>query len=129
MPHAARPLRPTDLASVPAASAHTGPSDGRTLTVASAEGVLLTVYATGAAAGANGDVDFDFVVSPDGLVFDTQPFVTVTVTLSGTDTVQASKYVPLAGAHSLQWSRVENKEPVVAADNLNAVAGILWKPG
>ena len=129
MPQSARPCRDIDLASLAAAAVDSNPSQGRTINVGSAEGVLLTVYATGAAAGAVGAVDFDFVLSPDGLIYDTEPFTTVTVTLSGTDTVQASAYVPLAGAHSLQWSRVENTDAAVAANNLNAVAGVLWRAG
>ena len=129
MPQTSRTLRAADLASLAAATVDANPSQGMTARVGSAEGVLLTVYATGHAAGAVGVVDFDFVVSPDGLIFDTTPFVTISLTLSGITTVQKSQYVSLAGAHSLQWSRVENKDAAVAADNINAVAGVLWKPG
>ena len=129
MPQHSHPMRDIDLALLPVLGVDDNPGQGRVVRVGAAEGVLLTVYATGHAAGAAGDVDFDFVVSPDGLIFDTEPFVTVSVTLDGTDTVQKSQYIFLAGAHSLQWSRVENKDAAVAADNLNAVAGVLWKPG
>ena len=125
MHHRHNSLRATAIASIAAAGSESNPSGGRALNVVDSDKVLLSGVAT-STTGATGTVTFAFAVSPDGTNYDTTPFATITLTLSGATTQQKSQVVELNGAKYIKWLSVANGDASHAITNVQAHMGQRW---
>jgi len=83
----------------------------------------LLLYATGGAGGANGDVEFNILGSPDGVNWGTEPYLTLTVTLSGTSKVAAQHQIDVTGLHSIKIGSIKNADAAQAATLVGAIWG------
>ena len=125
--HSAKEFIPNDIASInPNETKYNGIDFiSRELFVGDCEFISVSGYAKGANSGCSKDVEFNLVVSGDGVNWDTIALITLRVTLNGTNRVQGSAIVNVGGFKKIRLESVKNTETTsgYTANDVNCLYG------
>lgn len=89
--------------------------DSLDLDVSGVDRIVFQCEAKGGNASASGTVDFNFAASLDKSTFDTDPILTITVTMSGVAVIRGTEGLDVRGIHILRLISIENKDASYAA--------------
>jgi len=85
--------------------------------------LVVQGYVEGEDGAANGDVDFVFVGSLDGTLWDTIAIATLTITMAGTAQIVESLQINVEGYHSIKLLSIQNKDASKDAEAVNVQWG------
>ena len=113
------------VASIAATVTAVDPTDfvTRVLQVSDVEKLALQCEAQGGNASATGIVHFNFMASLDGVVWDTDNFLQIAVTMAGVAVIRGTENVDVHGIHSIKLVSIKNNDASYAATNVHCRYG------